>query len=475
MIVASFRFVFIALIPALLMAQANMGELRLTLTDESGLPVQGTAQLVSQSNEYSHTFATNSQGRVIAKRLPFGSYTVKVQRPGFTPASEMVEIHSAIPKELTLKLGIQQVQTTVEVKDNATLINRADPSGSNQIGAPTLQDRITPMPGRSLAELVNQEPGWMFEANGILHPRAEEYQTQYVVNGFPLTENRSAAFVPDFDAGDVQEMSIYTAGFPAEYGRKMGGVIEVETRRDTRQGFHGKAILSGGSFTTMNGYLQTQYGLGKNTFTLSAAGSTTDHYLDPPVTQNFTNHGTTANFMAQYERDLTDKDRVSIILRREQSKFLVPNELVQQAAGQRQDRQNFETAVQFSYQHIFSPHVLGEFRAMSRDITAGFWSNDLSTPMIADQDRGYHEQYVKGTLSVNAGIHDFKFGVESDYASIQESLNYLITDPAQFDPDTPQSFKFYGHSPDREQGVFGQDMLHWKNRDSERWSSFRSL
>jgi hypothetical protein len=141
----------------------------------------------------------------------------------------------------------------------------------------------------------------------------------------------------------------------------------------------------------------------------------------------------------------------------------VPNEIVQQQAGQRQDRDNFETAAQLSYTHIFSPDILGDFRAMARDITAGFWSNDLSTPMIAGQDRAYHEEYVKGTLSVHAGIHEFKTGVESDYASIQESLYYLITDPTQFDPDTPPSFKFYGHAPDREQGAFGQDELHWKN------------
>src|SRR5208337_1221528 len=125
------------------------------------------------------------------------------------------------------------------------------------------------------------------------------------------------------------------------------------------------------------------------------------------------------------------------VLRREQSRFLVPNEILQEQAGQRQDRDNFESAAHFSYEHIFSPNVLGDFRAMVRDITSGFWSNDLSTPMIASQDRGYHEEYVKGTISLHAGIHEFKTGIESDYASIEEALSYLITDPAQFDPDTP--------------------------------------
>ncbi len=458
-----FRLLVLCLLPTLALAQANVGELRLTLTDSSGLPIQGTAELASEANQYLGTFNTNGEGRITAKRLPFGKYTVKVRHPGFAPASEVVEIRSAIPKELTLKLGLQQLQTTVEVNENATLVNPTNTSGSYQIGTPTLRDRLAAMPGRSLAELVNQEPGWVFEANGVLHPRGEEYQVQYVIDGMPLTETRSASFVPDFDANSVQEMSVYTAGFPAEYGRRMGGVVEVETRRDSRPGLHGDAVLSGGSFNTLNGYLRTQYGFKQNTFSLSAAGSLTDRFLDPPVTGNFTNHGSTADFMAQYERDLTDNDRVSLVLRREQSKFLVPNEYLQQQAGQRQDRQTFETAAQFSYQHVFSSNLLADFRAMSRDLTAGLWSNDLATPIIAGQDRGYHEEYVKGTVSAHTGIHEFKAGLESDYASIQESLNYLITDPSQFDPDTPRSFRYYGHAPDREQGVFGQDELHWKN------------
>lgn len=458
-----FRLALLSFLPLCLFAQSDVGELRLSLVDPSGLPITGTVEIVSEANQYVRSFPTDANGRVFAKRLPFGLYAVTARGKSFSPLSRSVDIRSAIPKELTLKLGLRQVETTVNVNDNALLVNPGDMSGANQIGSPTLQDRLTPMPGRSLAELVNQQPGWAFEANGILHPRAEEYQVQYVIDGMPLTENRSAAFMPDFDANSVQEMTIYTAGFPAEYGRKMGGVIEVETRRDTRQGFHGKAALSGGTFDTLNGYVQAQYGLGKNTFSLSAAGALTDRYLDPPVTQNFTNHGSTADFMAQYERDITDRDRVSVILRREQAKFLVPNEYVQQQAGQRQDRQSYETAAQVSYQHIFSPNVLADFRAMSRDLTAGFWSNDLSTPMIAGQDRAYHEQYVKATISAHAGIHEFKAGVESDYASIQENLNYLITDPTQFDPGTPLNFRFYAHAPDREQGVFGQDDLHWKN------------
>jgi hypothetical protein len=446
-----------------LFAQANTGELRLVVVDPSGSPVQATVELVSAANQYSRSFEADAEGRVVAKRLPFGLYTVTVSHAGFSSPSQLVEIRSAFPKELKVTLSIGPVETTVNVTSEQTLIDPYAISSAHEIGGDTLTDRLSAQPGRGLADLINQEPGWMFEANGILHPRAEEYQVQYVIDGMPLTENRSAAYVADFDADNVQEMSEMVAGFPAEYGRKLGGVIEVQTTRDKRPGFHGKAVFGGGTYDTQNAFLEGQYGFGASTLTMSLSGAETDHFLDPPTTQNYTNHGTTADFMAHYEWDVDDKNRIGVIISRNQSKFLVPNEVPQQEAGQRQDRQNFESSAQFSYQHIFSPNVLGNFRAMTRDITASFWSNDLSTPMIAGQDRGYHEEYAKATLSVHAGIHEFKFGSEADFAQIEEGLNYLITDPTQFDPGTPLAFTFYGHAPDREQSVFGQDEIHWKN------------
>ena len=82
-------------------------------------------------------------------------------------------------------------------------------------------------------------------------------------------------------------MSIYTAGIPAEYGRKMGGVVEVNTVQDAQPGLHGELVLSGGSFDTAGAFAKAQYGWGKNTLGGSASGSMTDHYLNPVVPQNF--------------------------------------------------------------------------------------------------------------------------------------------------------------------------------------------
>jgi len=59
----------------------------------------------------------------------------------------------------------------------------------------------------------------------------------------------------------------------------------------------------------------------------------TDHYLNPVVTQNFSNTGTLGVFSANYERDVTPKDRLRFIVSHEFSRYDIPNEQVQQAAA----------------------------------------------------------------------------------------------------------------------------------------------
>jgi hypothetical protein len=224
-------------------AQSGTGELRLTVTDPAGLPIQSAVDIVSQANEIRQRFDTDDRGTLTATRLPFGTYH-----------------------------------------------------------------------------------------------------------------------------------TVLTAGYPAEYGRKLGGVIEVVTAGNARRGFHGSVAASIGSFTTASGYAMGEYGWGRNTFGVSGNVARTDRYLDPPVEENFTNSGRGTNVAMHFERALTDADRVGLIARHAGATFAVPNERVQEEAGQAQDRDARETAGQFSYQHMFSAQVL-DVRGLARDISAGLSSN----------------------------------------------------------------------------------------------------
>src|SRR5208283_4548444 len=259
-----------------------------------------TVELVSEANDYRYTFTTDDQGNLDARRLPYGIYQVRIQAQGFAQLSESVEIRSALPVDRTIRLKVASVSESVKVSASATLVDPYRAGSVNEMGLETIQNRLTALPGRSMQDLVNSEPGWLYEGNAVLHPRGSEYQTQFVVDGIPLTDNRSPSFGPPMDADDLQSLSIYTAGIPAEYGRKMGGVVEVNTLQDRQPGLHGQMVLSGGSFDSAGAAARGQYSWGRNTFGASASGAMTEHYLNPVVPQNYSNTGTLGAFSVNY-------------------------------------------------------------------------------------------------------------------------------------------------------------------------------
>jgi hypothetical protein len=449
---------FLAVLPVC--AQTNTGELRLKVTDPSGLGVKTTVAIVSEANQYKNSLPTSDQGTLDVQRLPFGAYELNVAQTGFAPATAIVQIRSTITTAFTLQLKLTEVQQSVTVTTAQTLVDPDQPGQVYQIGSDTIQHRVSSLPGRSIQDLVNTQPGWLYEGNAVLHPRGSEYQTQFVVDGIPLTDNRSPSFGPEIDADDVDSMSIYTAGMPAEYGRKMGGVVEVNTVRDSTPGFHGQVVLSGGSYDSAGAYTQAQYTWGKNTLGASASGSMTGHYLNPVVEQNYSNTGTLSDLSMRYERDFSPNDRFNMSVRHEQSNYDIPNELIQQDAGQRQTADNKETMGIISYQHTFNPNTVADIRAMVRDNQNNFNSNEESTPIEVFQHNWFREGYVKGTLTAVHGRHEFKFGFESDNTFLHENTAYNIADPSQFDDDTPLTFSFMAHRADLEQSAFVEDLIH---------------
>ena len=467
-----------------LAAQSTMGELHLRVTDPRGSGMKASVQIASEANQYDSTFATDDFGHLVAKRLPFGLYDVRVEQPGFAPASASIEVRSAVPVEYSIKLNLPSVSTSVTVLATETLVDPHRSTSVNEIGEQTIQTRTTSLPGRSLQDLVSSQPGWTYEGNAVLHPRGTEYQTQFVLDGIPLTDNRSPGLGPEIEADDIDSLTVYTAGIPAEFGRKMGGVVEVNTLKDAQPGIHGQVVLSGGSFDTAGAFARVQYAWKRSTLGASASGDMTSRYLNPVVPQNYTNRGTTGDLAAHYERDQTAKDRISLIVRHDLSRFQIPNEQIQQAAGQRQDGGNFETIGIASYQHVFSPDVLGSLRAMVRDNANDLTSNPESTPVIAFLHNHFREAYFNGALSLHHGNHDLKAGFESDNTFLQERFNDRITDPSRFDPGTPLSFAFpgsvpsEGRRPELDQAAYIQDSIRYRNWTFSaglRWDHYQLL
>ena len=474
-------------------AQSNAGALHLKVTGPDTLPLKASVDLSSDAFQFHRSFSTDDAGQLIVRNLPFGRYRLQVQRESFSPYDGLIEIHSALPTEYVVKLSIAAISTALNVTAQTTLLDPERTTTLNHLDSKAIADRPSSLPGRSLPDLVNSQPGWLYEGNAVLHPRGSEYQTQFVVDGIPLTDNLSPSFGPELEADDVDSLTIYTAGIPAEYGRKMGGVIEVNTLRDTQPGLHGQAVLSGGSFDTAGAFASAQDSWGSNTLGASASGNMTARYLNPVVPDNYTNRGTTGDFSLSYDRDITPKDRLTLSVRHELSRYQIPNQQIQQfpdlrtpptTTPQLQTGGNFETIGIASYQHIFSTNVLANFRGMARANSADLNSNNGAWPIAAFLHNDFKEGYFNAAISIHHGRHEWKAGIESDNLFLHENFSDIITanpnlmiDPYYpFDSGTPSSFAFTGSRPDLEQSAYIQDLIHlgkWTLNAGLRWDHYQ--
>ena len=471
-------------------AQSNAGELRLKVTGPDGLPLKASVNVSNDAIQFHRFFSTDDSGQLTARNLPFGRYRLQVERESFSSYSGLIEIHSTLPIDYIVKLSIAALSTAVNVIAETTLLDPERTTTINHLDSKAIADRPASLPGRSLPDLVNSQPGWLYEGNAVLHPRGSEYQTQFVVDGIPLTDNRSPSFGPEIEADDVDSLTIYTAGIPAEYGRKMGGVIEVNTLRDAQSGLHGQVVLSGGSFDTAGAFASAQDSWGHNTLGASASGNMTARYLNPVVPENYTNQGTTGDFSLSYDRDFTPKDRLTLSVRHELSRYELPNEQPQQfpdlrtpptTAAQLQTAGNFETMGIASYQHIFSPNVLANLRGMVRDSSDDLNSNNGAWPIAVFLHNDFKEGYFNATISIHHGRHEWKAGLESDNLFLHENFSDIITaspnDPLYpFDAGTPASFAFADRRPDLEQSAFVQDLVHlgkWTVDAGLRWDHYQ--
>ena len=445
-------------------AQVMEGELRVEVRDSTGLALAAKVELNGRHPQFRVESHTNAEGEARMHRVPFGAYQLRITSNGFQPFAEQVSIHSEVPQRVEAVLEVAPVITEITVEDSPPLLDTSRPGVVVRAGREQLADALGSTLGRSTIDVVTSMPGWLLEANAVLHPRGSEYDTQYVVDGMPFYDNRSLAFAPAFENDEFESVNVMTAAIPAEYGRRMGGVIALDTRRVSTPGRSFEADLQGGSYENYMASLLGQYRSESTSISAGLHGGHTDRYLDPPSLENFTNQANAGGFHLRLDRDVSARDRLSFYLRSERTGFQVPNDLVQQAAGQRQGRNGNETAGQVHYQRILSTATLFSLRGMVRDLSATLNSNAFSTPVYAEQDRGFRQGVLAADLSHQREHHSFKFGGDLRLSDIREQFGYADTGPAPETGAVPAlTVNFHDQKRSTEASVFAQDQIHYGN------------
>ncbi|NJO34250.1 MAG: hypothetical protein HC869_15070, partial [Rhodospirillales bacterium] len=118
----------------------------------------------------------------------------------------------------------------------------------------------------------------------------------------------------------------------------------------------------------------------------------------------FTNKASSSGLNARLGQDLGGRGRLSFYFRTNRTGFLVPNDPVQQDAGQRQDLRTQETAGQIHYQHTFSSRALGSLRVPLDEVQRlGRPRGPAHDPALRPPAEADHPQPCRTHFDLSAG------------------------------------------------------------------------
>jgi hypothetical protein len=418
-----------ALLSLTVFAQTRIGTIQGTVKDPNGAVVTGATVMLTQPvTGYRQSVQTDAQGTFKLVNVPFNTYTVRVQGQGFQTAEQSLDLESALPLNVDFALTPGGVSDEVNVTESA-LVEIDKTSSDTDINQTLIERQAGATPSRGIEAIVASAPGFATDDNGRLHPRGSESQVQYVIDGVPVTDNMSAIFSTSLDARTLRTVEVLTGGIPAEFGDKLAGVVNVNTRSGLEMPTQGGITFSGGSFST--GEVGADFATHTKKFGVLAnlSASTSQRFLDPPTIDNFQNFGRTGKAFFRLDYHFDDNNLIHGTFLFGGSNFQIPNRFEQELAGQDQRQRQRDNSQFITYEHIFSPTTLGQFSFFNRSGTAELLSNPLSTPVVAFQDRRLQNYGVIAAISMTRGIHNIKFGAQYTRTPVREEFSFYPTVP----------------------------------------------
>jgi outer membrane receptor protein involved in Fe transport len=410
-------------------AQARIGTIQGTVKDPNGALVPNATVTVSQPvTGYKQAATTDAQGTFRIVNVPFNTYKVRAEAAGFQSAEQSIDLESTVPQNVDLSVGLESASANVTItSDSSSMVETDRTSSDTDISQTVLERPVGAAPSRAIESIVASTPGFVSDDNGRMHPRGSESQVQYVVDGIPVTDNMSAIFSTSIDARTLRTVEVLTGGIPAEFGDRLAGVINVNTRSGLEGPTQGGLSFSGGSFSTGEVGADFSTHTKKFGFLTNLSASTSQRFLDPPSLDNFHNFGRTGKGFFRLDYQFNAKDSLRGTFTFGGSNLQVPNRLVQEVADQDQRQRLRDNSQNFTYMHIFSPNTVGTISFFNRSGTASLTSNPSSTPVVAFQDRSLRNYGGIASLAITKHDHNIKFGGQVTVTPVRETFSFYPT------------------------------------------------
>lgn len=210
------------------------GAVAITVTDSSGAPVPGaTVTITSQAQGISKTLTTSASGSATAIGLTPGEYDITVNANGFDTYTGSATV--VVSQEVTYTYALSTTGATTEVTVKGRRVrqdfNKTTSGLSVDLTTLTSQQAI----GRSIQAVTLLAPtainSTAFGQPSIGGGSAAE--NAYYINGLNITNPDTFVGGAEVPFDFYKTVDVQTSGYPAEFGRATGGVVNATTKSGT--------------------------------------------------------------------------------------------------------------------------------------------------------------------------------------------------------------------------------------------------
>jgi outer membrane receptor protein involved in Fe transport len=232
-------------LPVASFAQVETGQISGTVTDPQGAVISGaTVTVTSKDTGATRTAATSGEGNYTVTNLPPGTYDVKVEGAGFgvktVPVQVTVGTRTTVDVELAVTTGTESVdiiagEQGIQVNtENQVLQTVVSEKEIKELPTITRNPYLLVQLSGNVAPV---EPG-MARGVGMAINGQRPSGTNILLDGADNNDQFGAGIGQDVPLDAVQEFSVLTSNFSAEFGRASAGIVNVATKSGTNV-FHG--------------------------------------------------------------------------------------------------------------------------------------------------------------------------------------------------------------------------------------------
>ncbi len=217
------------------------------VTDPAGGSVAGATISARQiDTNQTSTATTDADGRFRFPYLRPGAYEFTVRDAGFADARRSITLTVGAAVELNVSLTLASVETTLNVSDQKEVLD----TSRTEIAGTVQQTEVTDLPvnGRNFLDIALVVPGvsptntasnQLFAetsavpGQGISVNSQRNFSNGFVVDGLSANDDAAGLSGLFYGFDTVSQFQVVTTGGQAEFGRALGGYLNIITKSGT--------------------------------------------------------------------------------------------------------------------------------------------------------------------------------------------------------------------------------------------------